>query len=154
MSFTAAIDQIVSVIEATAPTGDANFGTKFKHHPTGDEGPDSRVPTRGFWWDVVDVSTNARANHGAASRTYASVDVFVNYEPTHDREKLLKVIVADYILLRAVLQLQSNWGQTASTIISLTRDGNEILFADVERRPSGARVLRFRIPLEFTEQTA
>lgn len=154
MSFANAIDQIVTMVESATPTyKPGEFGNRFKHYPDADEDNAGKVHTRGFWWDLLDVSTNSHHTVGSGTRSFASVDVVVSYQDKVNRADILKAMASDYVLIRSVLIQQAQWNQPASQIIALSRGGEEIMLSSIERR-DGARLMRFRIPLEFTEAEA
>lgn len=153
MTYSTAKARIVTMAEAvTGFSRVAQYGQRFAHYPSGTfEVP---PPSRGFIIRALARAHNSTSNPGPPRRTFADVRLSFFYRRADGNpSELDDVIAEDYDLFRAYFLTTSNWNRPTSTIITLWRDGPEMLPAAIEETDDHV-IQAIDLAIEHTTQTA
>ena len=147
MAYADARAQLVSIVEAVAPTTKVlGLGDTFRHDPRGDD----MQPVGGrrrFWLRATTLARRGPFRLQANEAIY-ELELVVEYQAASDTGLLDACIVEDFEAITAALALDSNWGRPASTIRNVGAPDANVLFAASVDDVDGGKRLRVSFPLE------
>jgi hypothetical protein len=151
MTYTTAKAQIITMAEAVTLTPN-EWGDAFEHYPSATV--DDPPPSRGFTLAAFARAHNSTSNPGPPRRTFVDMRLAIYYRRADGNPSALDDVLADdYDALRSYFLTTSNWNRPTSTIITLFRDGPEMLPAVVGETEDHI-VQTIEINLEHITQTA
>ena len=130
MSYTAARDKLISLLEAAVPTtsGVAGLPTFFRHDP---KASDLLPPSpRRFYLRYSDGAgaggeVGGFFTNGRRTRT-VTMDLVIGYQRMTDDALLDAAMAEDIASLTDALLASENWDPTNSTIVQVTQAGNTV----------------------------
>jgi hypothetical protein len=149
MSYAIARAQLVSIVEATAPTTLLlGLGDKFRHDARGDDAQPVGGRRR-FWLRAVQGFRRGPSRLQVNEGMY-DVELVVEYQAANDSGLLDSCMAEDFEAITAALMRDSNWNRPASTIRNVGAVDADVLFRAGLEDVEGGRRLRITFPLEVT----